>query len=153
MHRIQMMIKRVAAFAFVAVALAGCSSGAHKTSARPSFKDCVEAWNVPGNYVRRERVAHVIVPTGYTRAAIMLSVTLGAAPNPIGCDVIFFRHRRWVSYTARRDGDEFRFPYNLPLGHNSDRSGIWPKWLKRAPSNATITDNGKLLLHHGWEAR
>jgi hypothetical protein len=154
------MMTRVAAVAFAAVAVAGCSSSvARKTSAHPSFKNCVEAWNAPGNDVRRQRVAHVIVPAGYTRAAIMLSETIGgmmvqnSSPNPTGCDVIFYKQRRWVSYAARRDRDEFRFPANLPDGRDSDRSGIWSKFVQRGPNNATITDSGKLLLHHGWEAR
>jgi hypothetical protein len=152
------MITRVAALALVAVAVGGCSSGAHK-SAGLSFKDCVEAWNAPGNSIRRERVAHVIVPSGYTRAAIMLSDTIGGVsvqdptPNPVGCDVIFYRQRRWVSYMAHRYGDVFRFPYNLPLGHDSDRGGISPTFVRRGPNNATIAHDGKLLLRTGWEAR
>jgi hypothetical protein len=150
------MVARVAVLCIAAAVLVACSSsgngraGKATVSARPSFRQCVQAWNGQANRARRALVADVFVPAGYTRAGIQMSITGGIPgqpdPNPLGCRVVFFRQDRWVAYLAQRDGDHFRFRAKRPPGRRSDQRGAWPKSAKRVPNNARIIAGGKLSL-------
>jgi len=129
----------------------GATTAGVSAAFRPSFRECVAAWNAPDNGVQRALVARVFVPAGYTQAGIQMALTTGVPgrldPNPVGCRVLFFRHDRWVAYLARRTGAQFRFRAGgLPYGRQSDQHGIWSKTAQRGPNNARIISGAKLAL-------
>jgi hypothetical protein len=128
----------------------GATTAGVSAGFRPSFQECIAAWNAPDNGARRALVARVFVPAGYTHAGIQMSLTTGVPgrldPNPVGCRVVFFRHDRWVAYLARRSGAQFRFRTSLPYGRQSDQRGIWSKTSQRGPNNALIINAAKLAL-------
>jgi hypothetical protein len=117
---------------------------------RPSFRECIAAWNAPDDGTQRALVARVFVPVGYTHAGIQMSLTTGVLwrpdPNPVGCRVVFFRHDRWVAYLARRTGAQFRFRASLPYGRLSDQRSLWSKTSQRGPNNTRIIQAAKLAL-------
>jgi len=127
----------------------GATAAGVSAGFRPSFRECIAAWNARDNAAKRALVARVFVPAGYTRAGIQMSITPGVLwrpdPNPVGCRVVFFRHDRWVAYLARRTGAQFRFSASLPHGRQSDQRGIWPKASQRL-NNARIIGAAKLAL-------
>ena len=127
----------------------GATTAGVSAGFRPSFRECIAAWNAPDNGAQRALVARVFVPAGYTHAGIQMSLTTGVPgrldPNPVGCRVVFFRHDRWVAYLARRTGAQFRFRARLPHGRQNDQRGIWPKASQR-PNNARIINAAMLAL-------